>query len=165
MTALLNRVRIRCEISGECWLWQQGCSEAGMPIIGVEGKTRAVRRVVYTETHGSIPDGKKISPRCGHKKCVSPDCLQAVTQKQAAQNAARRGAYSGRAKIIRTAMAVRAKSHITDEIVERIRAAEGPTHLIAAETGVSLSHAKNIRRGTARKDYVANPFAGLGARA
>jgi hypothetical protein len=161
---LLLKIKMRCDLSGDCWLWQQGCSGAGMPIIGVNGKARAVRRVVYAEAHGQIPEGKKISPRCGHKKCVSPECLQAVTQKQAIQSAAKRGVYSGMAKIIRSAMSARARSHITEEVVERIRAAEGPTHLVAAETGVSLSHAKAIRSGTARKEYVANPFAGLGAR-
>jgi hypothetical protein len=161
---LLEKIRTRCEVVGDCWLWKQGCSDGGMPIMGVLGKTRAVRRVVYAETHGSIPEGKKISPRCGHKKCVSPECLCAVTQKQATQAAAKRGAYSGAAKILKTALTMRARSKYSDEVVERIRTADGPAHLVAAETGVSLSHAKNIRRGTARKDYLDNPFAGLGAR-
>lgn len=161
MTNLLLKIKCRCEVSGDCWLWEQGCSNAGHPIMAVAGKTHHVRRLVYAETHGSIPDGKVVSPKCNHKKCVSPQCLEAITMKQAHVKAAKRGAHSSPAKIIKTAMAARARSQISDETVERIRNAEGPTHLIATATGVSLSHAKNIRRGTARREYLANPFAGL----
>jgi hypothetical protein len=56
-------------------------------------------------------------------------------------------------------MTKRAQSWITEEMVARIKAA--PNGKVAAElTGVSHSHAKNIRRGTARADF-ANPFGGL----
>jgi hypothetical protein len=164
-TYLLNKIKSRCDEVGDCWLWKQGCSDSDMPQITLGNKTRAVRRVVYAEVHGEIPDGKVVSPKCGHKKCVSPECLEAVTHKHAHQNAARRGAHSSMGKIVRTALAMRARSHITEEVVQRIREFEGPIRLICAETGVSESHAKSIRQGKARRDFVASPFAGLGSRA
>lgn len=161
---LLNKIKSRCDEVGDCWIWKQGCSDSGMPQMTVKNKTMTVRRLVYAEVHGGIPEGKRVSPKCGHKKCVSPECLEAVTHKHAHQNAARRGAHSSMGKIVRTALAMRARSHITEEVVQRIREFEGPIRLICAETGVSQSHAKNIRRGTARRDFIASPFAGLGSR-
>lgn len=165
MSKLLDKIHSRCDEEGDCWIWKQGCSDSGMPQISVGSKTCNVRRLVYAEVHGCIPEGKRVSPRCGHKQCVSPKCLQAVTHKAAHQSAARRGAHSSRVKIIKTALAMRARSHITEEVVQRIQGFIGPIRLICAETGVSESHAKAIRRGEARQNYQANPFAGLGSRA
>ena len=53
-----------------------------------------------------------------------------------------------------------AKSRITADMVQAIRLAPPPCSRIASEVGVSLSHVKAIRRGTARRD-LGNPFAGL----
>lgn len=166
---LLLKVRTRCEIVGDCWYWEQGTSDSGMPIMGINGKTRQVRRLVYAATHGEVPAGKVVTPACEHKKCVSPKCLEAVTMKEVHVRAAARGAHSNPAKIMRTALAMRSRSEFSEEIVRRIREVPGSSSevkaAIAAETGVtvSLSHLKNIRAHRARRD-LSNPFAGLGAR-
>jgi hypothetical protein len=161
--ASLERIKARCTECGDCWLWDGAlCGNARMPSMHHEGKTVAVRRLVYQLKHGSIPAGRAISPSCGRRLCVSPNCLQAVTEKQSKQRWAKLGAYSNPGKQRRMALTKRAKSHISDEMVERVRAATSAPEA-ARETGVSLSYAKDIRAGRSRRDYSSH-FDGLGAR-
>lgn len=161
----LQAIRLRCTECGDCWLWD-GALCGGYngshrtPSMHFRGKTASVRRVVYELRHGGIPEGKVISPRCGQRLCVSPECLQALTVKQSKERAAKRGAFSNPGKNRRGAMTKRARSWITDEMVAQIRTANVASRKIAADTGVSLSHVKAIRRGQARRDY-ANPLGGL----
>ncbi len=43
MIPLLAKIKVRCEIVGDCWLWQQGCSDAmlGLNDKGVDFTVRA----------------------------------------------------------------------------------------------------------------------------
>lgn len=157
-------IKSRCDEVGECWIWNGALDGHGRPQKRHEGKTVYVRRLVRELADGKpVPADKVVPASCGCKKCVSPKCSSITTTREKAVMAARRGVYSSPAKLARMVLTVRAKSHISDELVERIRASDGPCSRISAETKVSLSHVKAIRRLAARKP-MSSPFAGLGAR-
>lgn len=161
----LDDIKARCDEVGECWIWNGYVDSYGAPLAYVGNrKMRAVRRIVRELTDGSpIPDGHVVVAKCGERRCVSPRCSMCATEKLKAQMTAERGAFINPVRDAKVALYRRAKSHITEEMVEHIRLAPGPTRRIAAETKVSLSHVKAIRRGEARKP-LGSPFAGLGAR-
>lgn len=160
----LKQILSNCTEEGKCWLWNGGLDGHGRPQKRHNGKTVYVRRVVRELADGEpVPANLVVPASCGHKLCVSPDCSSRATHKTKAVMAAKRGAYNNAAKTAKQTAAKRAKSWITDELVEQIRIAPGPASRIAEETKVSVSHVKAIRRGDARRP-LASPFAGLGAR-
>ena len=129
-----------------------------------QGKTVSVRRVVRMLTDGQeIPAGMQVPCSCGHTGCVSPECSTVATPKKRAQMAAKRGAFNRPDALLKSVMTTRARSHITEDKVQRIRSAEGPAWKVAKAEEVSVSYAKAIRANRARRDY-SSPFAGLGAR-
>jgi hypothetical protein len=163
MSPLLERIYSRCIEDGDCLIWQGAVTESGMPFMAHGGKVKAmVRRVLYVELHGSIPEGRLITPTCGHKRCLAEHHLQALTPKRSKEIAVRKGAYKNPARHRKAVLTMRAKSHITEEIVQAIRNA--PTSRAAHEqTGASLPYCYAIRDGVRRAD-MASPFAGLGSR-
>lgn len=157
----LDMIRSRCDEVGECWIWKGALDGHGRPQKRHKGKTVYVRRLVRELVDGQpVPADKVVPASCGCRQCVSPYCSSVTTTRQKAVMAAKRGVYNNPAKIAKMAMTIRSKSHISDELVEQIRSAEGPCSRIAAETNVSLSHVKAIRNMKARKP-INSPFAGL----
>ena len=77
--------------------------------------------------------------------------------------AAARGAFNRPDAILKSVLTTRARSRITDEVVQKVREFDGTGKQAAMAFGISESHAKNIKANRARKDY-SNPFSGLGAR-
>lgn len=164
MNDKLKIIKSRCKEDGECWIWTGATDDRGRPTMHYKGKTMAVRRVVRMLTDGKdIPTGMQVPCECGRTGCVSPECSSVTTPKQRAVMAASRGAFNRPDAMLKSMMTTRARSHITEEMVRRIRDADGPAWRVADAEGVSLSHAKSIRAHRARRDY-SSPFAGLGAR-
>jgi len=160
----LSMILSRCDEVGNCWIWNGALDGHGRPQKRHNGKTVYVRRIVRELTDGrEVPSDKVVAASCGCKRCVSPHCSVVATHRQMAMMAAKRGAYNNPAKLAKMVLSVRAKSRISEELVNQIRMADGPCSRIAAETKVSLSHVKAIRRLSARRP-ISNPFAGLGAR-
>jgi hypothetical protein len=164
MNATLKMIKDRCTEDGECWLWTGAKDDRGRPTMHYKRKTVAVRRVVRMLTdRKDIPAGMQVPCSCGNTGCVSPVCSTVATPKERAQMAASRGVFNRPDAILKSVMTTRARSHITDDKVERIRSAEGPAWKVAEAEGISVSYAKEIRANRSRKDY-RNPFTGLGAR-
>jgi hypothetical protein len=160
---LIAHIEQRCTEDGDCLLWNGATSENGMPRLYL-GKYRGVsaRRVLYEARRGSLAADRLVSPTCGHKACMARAHLQALTVIDSRAIAARRGAYKSMARVIKRTLTLRAKSHITEQVVASIRDAESAMEA-HAQTGVSLPHCYQIRNGKSRGDLV-SPFAGLGAR-
>jgi len=157
----LKLIKSRCTEEGSCWLWTGAQDGHGRPQMRYDGKVVYVRRMVRELADGKpIPPGLVAASHCGQKLCVSPLCSCVATDKKRAQMAAARGAFGGAARTRKMTAAKHAKSRITPDMVQAIRMAPPPCSRISAEVGVSLSHVKAIRRGTARRDLV-NPFFGL----
>jgi hypothetical protein len=159
-----DSIRARCIAEGNCLLWQGGNDGKNRPQCRHGGETVYVRRLMRGLVDGKdVPVGMSVACTCGNKLCVSDLCSTIVTDKGRARLAAARGAFSRRDKIIRTTMGIRARSKISEALVIEIRCSDGSCREIAERTGVSLSHVKSIRRGSARAP-LSSPFAGLGAR-
>jgi hypothetical protein len=161
----LESLRAKCIEEGDCLLWQGRMKSGGnntrrlSPAVG--RKAVPVRRLMVELTRGKpIAAGLVTSPTCGNERCVNPDHVAVHTVAKARALAASFGAYINAPRTMRAALTRRARSHITEEVVAQIRAAKNcmEAHRL---TGVDPSYAAEIRRGSARRDLVANPFAGL----
>ena len=157
----IRLLKSRCEEEGDCWLWTGAQDGHGRAQTRHGGKVVYVRRLVRELTDGKpIPTGFVVAAFCGNNLCISPACSCVATKKERAQMAAARGAFGGAIRTRNMTATKQANSRITQELVQRIRLAPPPCSRIAQDVGVSLSHVKAIRRGTARRD-LGNPFAGL----
>lgn len=149
----------RCIEEGDCWIWQGATDGHGKPQVRHHGATMYVRRLVRELADGrKIPTGKVVACKCGTAKCVAPAHMVITNHQGRADLAKARGAYLGISRQVKMANTKRAQSHITEQVVQAIRNADS-SRQAASQFGVSLSHCKAIRRGTARVG--ANPFAGL----
>lgn len=162
----LDMLRSRCDEVGKCWIWKGATSgEREVPVTRRKGKNMNPRRIARELTDGKpVPPGMEVAAECGQRRCISPHCSCVVTPRERALLARDRGAFINVARDIRMAQTKRARSAFSEEVIQRVRGAVGPASVIAAENGMSKSHAKAIRRGDSRKDY-SSPFAGLGATA
>lgn len=157
----LRLIRGRCDEIGECWIWTGATGgRSSLPCMHREGKTQYVRRVVYELSHDRPAGRLVVTPKCTNPACVSPRCLEAIPRKLALQRAGQRGAYSSPSKLLLSALAQRARSRYSDELIEQIKASEAGHKQVSRETGMSVSYVRAIRRGEARRD-LRNPFAGL----
>jgi hypothetical protein len=161
--AMVKRIHGRCVEDGDCLIWQGAVTQHGMPYMLHNGSNKAmVRRVLFAAFYGEVPAGKLVTPTCLDKRCMGKKHLVAMTPAESKALHAEKGAYLNPGRARKAAMTIRAKSHITQEIVDAIRNA--PTSKEAHEqTGVSLPYCYQVRNGE-RRAPLDNPFAGLGAR-
>jgi hypothetical protein len=79
----------KVDASGDCWMWTAASAGKGYGKYSVSsnGKTwyPLAHRHSYEILVGSIPDGMVLDHLCRNRKCVNPDHLEAVTQKQNVQ--------------------------------------------------------------------------------
>lgn len=161
LTRTLEEIRSLCIEEGECWIWPGARDGSGNPQIRHQGRSISARRLVASLATGrQIEPWLVVSPMCGDRKCISPNCARITTVAHAHKMAAARGAHSSPAKVAKTTAAVRAKSRITEEMVSEIRSSEESSYVISARLGVSRSHVKAIRAYRARVPF-ANPFSQL----
>lgn len=157
----LDDIKARCDEVGDCWIWTGITDGRGRANIRIDGKNVSCRRFVRALVDGKpVPRGLVSASPCGDPLCVSPVCSRVATHKIRSKIASERNAYANKVRDMRGSITKRAQSWITDELVEQIRIAPGPSKKISLETKVSLSYVKAIRRGVARKP-LGSPFAGL----
>ena len=65
-----------------CWEWIAGCFADGYAGYSFEGKMVRAHRYSYECLVGPIPDGLVIHHSCRNIKCVNPDHLEAVTNRE-----------------------------------------------------------------------------------
>ena len=65
----------KVEKTDGCWLWTASKDKAGYGQFRLYEKMQKAHRLVYEEIHGSIPDGGRVSQKCGNRACVNPDHL------------------------------------------------------------------------------------------
>lgn len=152
----------RCLEEGDCLIWQGGLDGHGRPQCRHGGKTRYVRRVMRELTDGKpVPRNRVVAAECGNVLCVSPACSEVATDKRRGELASARGAYTSAAKTARMVVTKAARSQFDETIIARVRQHPGPSTKAAAEAGMSVNHAKAIRRGAARTLNNRNIFGGL----
>ena len=163
MTAYTEKIHALCIEDGDCLVWTRSCCNHH-PAMRIDNKTVLVRRVLWTELHGGIPEGGVLRMTCNTHKCVHQDHMELTSYKKIAVQLGAIGVMSGpvrSAAIARTKRKTQAK--LTEEAVRDIRSSEETTIVLAARHGVSQAHVSKIRKHKAWRDF-SSPFSGLGAR-
>lgn len=80
---------------GPCWIWAKSTRDNGYGQFNFYGRMLGAHRVAYLFTHGSVPDDLQLDHlchthdpdcaggvTCEHRRCVNPDHLEPVSQKE-----------------------------------------------------------------------------------
>jgi hypothetical protein len=151
----LSDLLARTVSEGDCLLWTGRAVKGKFPQWELGGKRYITRRLVYQVVHGPLPSRMQVGTRCKNPLCVHPDCLVARTASKA-----QRGRTMHPAHKARLTAALRARSPLTAEIIQAIRASVEPGPVLEARYGLKKGRASRIRSYESWKD-IANPFAGL----
>lgn len=163
----LDWIELRCRRDEDtgCLLWRQLVNPSGAPVatkLTPDGRkpTVQVRREVWEQRHGPIPDGFLVAVSCGNPRCL--EHLELITKSEVMRRQWAR--TDVRAK--RTAGVTRASrkhAKVDMETAREIRASNETLEQVAERLAISTTLASMIRRGV-RWQELADPFAGLGAR-
>lgn len=164
-------IRGRTTDDGDCWIWQGAHANFGRnPVLGnreAGDGSMSVRRRVWELHHGKpIPAGKIIVVTCECRRCVNPEHLKLTTMQQLTRELGAKGVMSGSlrsAKIAATHRQRHPNTKLTQEQVRAIRASDETGAALAVRYGVAESTISRYRLHQCRREYTANPFAGLGA--
>ena len=155
----LSDLLARTVAEGDCLLWTGRSVVGKFPQWDIGGQRHITRRLVYQLVHGPLPSRLYVGNKCKNPLCVHPDCLIARTPSHAQSGRTMRADHKAR-----ITAAQRARSSLTLEKVQAIRASSEPGPVIEARYGLKKGHASRIRSFENWKD-AGSPFAGLGARA
>jgi hypothetical protein len=144
---------------GDCLLWTAGVNGNKHPMWRVNGKSQAVRRVLWEEAKGPIPDGRVLRLTCGMYRCLNLDHCKPVSRKTVATECGRLGLMSGAVRSARIAASKRAhpKAKLTADIVSAIRASDETQSVLGQRYGICQKTVCNIKRGLLWRDY-SSPF-------
>lgn len=168
----MEYVRLRTREEDGCWLWAGAAKDGRWPVVAfrrldTEGIKRDfilyVRHVVFWIKSGRRPSfggGRALSLTCNNERCVNPAHLKAMTFSEIQK---RRNSTQPLIARIKTAHARRKDSKLSDDAVQEIRFSELPRKELAAMHGITYEYVRQLQKGEWRKQYTANPFAGLGA--
>lgn len=81
-----ERLRAYTSKSPECWDWTGPVDAYGYGAIWSNGARAKAHRVAYEIANGSIPPRMQIDHMCGNRRCVRPEHLQVVTNKENQEN-------------------------------------------------------------------------------
>jgi len=144
----------RTEEVADCLLWTGCTTKQGYPTYKPFGEPCSlVRRVMFELNGGVLEPRVPVVTTCGEKLCIHPGHLKQSTTKAVAHAAAKRGAFSSRARAAKIAASKRKTAKLTLEDARAIRLSTetGPT--LAALYGVDRSLITGIKAGTRWREY------------
>lgn len=146
---------------GDCWIWNCSTTKRGYPQLKIRGcGCKFVRPQVFLMNGGKLNPRQPVDVTCDERKCVNPAHLKASSASEIAKKAAKRGAFSGKARAAKIAAARRGKAKLTIEQAREIRMSQESGPVLAKRYGVNKSAINGIKAGTRWKDYT-NPFSAL----
>lgn len=160
----LEWVKLRCEDTGDCWLWKQTTAKSGSPTLnwrpdGVKSVTYQVRRVVFALANPKIEIGARfVSPSCGNPRCLHPKHL--VLRTKAEVVALTWTMPDTRAKRVRGLERARPNAKLGMNNARYVRESTKPLSELSAELNVGPTVLSRVRRGLSWREP-ANPFAAL----
>lgn len=158
---------------GECLEWQGLFSCKGVtPIVKVrlEGKDYScnvpVCRELWEAKNGPVPDGKLVYRKCCNNRCVHEEHLAVGTRQQWINNRKKFGQTKHKQTTkLKMTVAARSRSNTVNSLekAREVRALRGEMSQreIARVTGVSEAMVSDICGGSAWKETISSPFAGL----
>ena len=72
----------RVEKTNSCWNWLGALNTHGYLQIKTKQKYYQVHRLSYENSKGIIPKGLQLDHLCRNRKCVNPEHLEAVTNRE-----------------------------------------------------------------------------------
>lgn len=160
---MLEMIRLldRTEELADCLLWTGATSKQGYPIYKPFKKSCALVRRTMFELHGGVLEPRvPIVTTCEEKLCINPLHLKKSTTQAVSAAAAKRGAFSSRARAAKISASKRKAGKLTLEKVRAIRSSTEPGPKLAALYGVDRSLITGIKAGTRWRDYSSH-WAGL----
>lgn len=82
LSALVGRIMQNTDRSGACWLWTRSCNGKGYAEIKLAGRRHGVHRLAYELLVGPVPEGLVLDHLCRVRRCVNPDHLEPVTNRE-----------------------------------------------------------------------------------
>lgn len=80
---LPERLQSKIEVQDDgCWLWMSPLTAKGYAYSRFEGRMRRIHRVTYELLVGDIPEGLTIDHLCRVRRCVNPEHLEPVTNRE-----------------------------------------------------------------------------------
>lgn len=126
--------------ANDCWPWIGSVNQGGYGRIKVTGRVEAAHRVAFRLAHGAIADGLLVCHRCDNPRCCNPAHLFLGTDRDNAQDRARKGRGNQGRQSVNAGVLNRAAKLDDDAVrtIRRMRADTGATHrAIATAFGVS----------------------------
>lgn len=79
-----ERFWARVDASGDCWLWMSGRNGNGYGVTYARGRSRptVAHRWAWESLVGPIPKGLYLDHLCRVRRCVNPDHLDVVTNRE-----------------------------------------------------------------------------------
>lgn len=73
----LDRVKSRCDVKSECWIWQGKCAKGKTPVVAIDKRSVSVPKWVLEQSIGrKLARGQYARLTCGVHACVSPHCVE-----------------------------------------------------------------------------------------
>lgn len=148
----MDTVRSRCTEDDRCLIWNQGVNSGGYPMTSINGKPGAnVRKFIFTELLGrTVPAGKRVTSRCGNRRCCSEHCLMAQPIGTIIKRGYEKRCLTGAGlKLLQERCPF---SKLDREKAREIRASTEPTKVLAARYGISAASTSAIKRGEAWRE-------------
>jgi len=162
----LDSLHAKCVEVGDCWEWQGAYTLNGHPTGRHDGKPVLMRRLAYTLAGNTIKPKHIVAASCGNARCINPACTVQRTERQHMLLMGKAGRQSDHLRSAKIAAIKRAQyAKLTLEQVRAIRASTDSGKVEAQRYGVNPSKISAIRAYRCWREFEANPFAGLGARA
>lgn len=152
MVAAFFAERTELDDLRDCLVWKNGVNTAGAPMTSLERKNGVqVKTWAWRILRGPIPAGRYLVPVvCGNARCCNMDHHKLLTGRQRNQWLARTGKLSTPARRRSSALNARARSPLTREIVDAMKAEYQAGHTqveIGRKYGVHHSTVHNVCRG------------------
>ena len=65
-----------------CWIWEGAINSSGYGNIMMHGRTTSAHRVSWHMLRGEMAEGMYLDHLCRNRRCVNPDHLEPVTQRE-----------------------------------------------------------------------------------
>ena len=156
-------IRAKSKEDADCLIWQ-GSMASDVPYLRIpmERRLSPVRRWIAENILGLKVKGLLATNKCGNPRCVDPAHIQMMTRAQLQKFTSDRTKYQQNpVRNQKLALAARARSPHSLELIEKIRVMDGTCKGIARELGIHFSVVTEVRMGRSYKEYKNNPWAGL----